>query len=145
MDTNQPTNPNQTGTRIYRTESNRMLAGVCGGIARYLNVDVTLVRLFFVLFSLAGGSGLLLYIILAIVIPSDSTAAPGSIVAVSGTSSGQGGLLMGAGLLILGLFFLVQTTIGVWIPWLEFRTLWPLLLILAGGALLWSRAKGGLK
>lgn len=145
MDTNRPTNPNQIGTRIYRSETNRMLAGVCGGIARYLNIDVTLVRLFFVLFSLAGGSGVLLYIILAIVIPSDSQAAPGTLAATPGASNGQSALVIGAGLLILGLFFLLQTTVGVWIPWLDFRTLWPLLLILAGGALLWSRTKGGLK
>jgi hypothetical protein len=52
-------------------------------------------------------------------------------------------MVIGGALLVLGLFFLAQTTLGVWIPWLEFGTLWPLLLIAAGGALLWSRARGG--
>lgn len=46
-----------------------MIAGVCGGIAEYLNVDPTLVRLGFALLTLASGSGLLLYIIMAIIMP----------------------------------------------------------------------------
>ena len=46
-----------------------MIAGVCGGVAEYFNVDPTLVRLLFVLFALAGGPGLLVYIVLALVMP----------------------------------------------------------------------------
>ena len=46
-----------------------MLAGVCSGIADYFDIDPTLVRLGWVLFSLLGGSGLLAYIIAAIIIP----------------------------------------------------------------------------
>ena len=60
------------------------MAGVCGGLAQYLNIDVTLVRLFFVLLTLAGGSGVLLYIIMCIVMPSDGQLAPGAI-ATTGT------------------------------------------------------------
>ena len=55
--------------KLYRSESNRMIAGVCGGIAEYFDIDPTLVRLGFVLFCLAGGSGVLAYLIAAIVIP----------------------------------------------------------------------------
>ena len=46
-----------------------MLCGVCGGIAEYFNVDPTLVRLGFIIVSLLGGSGILAYIIAALVIP----------------------------------------------------------------------------
>lgn len=56
--------------KLYRSLSNRMLAGVCGGIAEYFNIDPTLVRLLWVLFGLMGGSGLFLYLICAIIIPS---------------------------------------------------------------------------
>ncbi|MBW6498301.1 MAG: PspC domain-containing protein [Bacteroidales bacterium] len=49
--------------------SERMLAGVCSGIAEYFNVDPTLIRILFVLFGLAG-AGILFYIILAIIMPS---------------------------------------------------------------------------
>ena len=55
--------------RLYRSSTNYMLAGVCGGIAEYFNIDPTLVRLGWVLFSALGGSGILAYIIAAIIIP----------------------------------------------------------------------------
>ena len=55
--------------RLYRNTSNKMLCGVCSGIANYFNIDPTLVRLGWVVFSLAGGSGVLAYIIAAIIIP----------------------------------------------------------------------------
>ena len=60
--------------RLYRTEGNdKMLCGVCGGIAEYFNIDSTLVRLAWVVFSLLGGSGLLAYILAAIIIPRDDS------------------------------------------------------------------------
>ena len=58
--------------RLYRSSTNCMLAGVCGGIAEYFNIDPTLVRLAWVLFSALGGSGVLAYIIAAIVMPDES-------------------------------------------------------------------------
>lgn len=54
--------------RLYRSRESRMLYGVCGGIAEYFNIDPTLIRLLFVLFGLSG-SGILAYIIAAIIIP----------------------------------------------------------------------------
>ena len=55
--------------KLYKS-NNKMLAGVCAGIAEYFNIDPTLVRLGWVLFCILGGSGILAYIICAIVIPS---------------------------------------------------------------------------
>ena len=57
--------------RLYKSNRNRMLCGVCGGIAEYLGIDPTLVRLGWILLSALAGSGLLAYIIAAIVIPRD--------------------------------------------------------------------------
>lgn len=57
--------------RLYRSNTDKMVAGVCGGIAAYFDIDPTLVRLIWVLFCVAGGSGLLAYIIAAIIIPQD--------------------------------------------------------------------------
>ncbi len=59
--------------RLYRSRNQCMICGVCGGIAEYFNVDPTIIRLAWVLFSLAGGSGLLVYFIAAIIIPEDSS------------------------------------------------------------------------
>ena len=55
--------------KMYKSSTDKKLAGVCGGIAEYFNIDSTLVRLGWVLFSLLGGSGLLAYIIAAIIMP----------------------------------------------------------------------------
>ena len=55
--------------KLYKSSTDKKLAGVCGGIAEYFNIDSTLVRLGWVLFSLLGGSGLILYLIAAIIMP----------------------------------------------------------------------------
>ncbi|MBP5575246.1 MAG: PspC domain-containing protein [Treponema sp.] len=55
--------------KLYKSNSDKKLAGVCGGVAEYFNVDSTIIRLAWVLFTLAGGAGIIAYIIAAIVMP----------------------------------------------------------------------------
>ncbi len=56
--------------KLYRSRTDKMIAGVCGGLGKYLSVDPTLVRLIFALLVFLGvGSGLLVYLILMIVVP----------------------------------------------------------------------------
>jgi phage shock protein C len=55
--------------KLYRAEEGKMLAGVCAGVAEYFDIDPSIVRLAWILFSLMGGSGLLAYIICIFVIP----------------------------------------------------------------------------
>lgn len=55
--------------RLYKSNANKMIDGVCGGIAEYCNIDPTFVRLGWVAFCALGGSGILAYIIAAIIIP----------------------------------------------------------------------------
>lgn len=55
--------------RLYKSNEHKMLDGVCGGIAEYFGIDPTLVRLGWVLFCALGGSGVIAYIIAAIIIP----------------------------------------------------------------------------
>lgn len=57
--------------RLYRSRINRQLQGVCGGLGEYFNVDPTLVRLIFIVLSLAGGPGLILYILLWVIMPEE--------------------------------------------------------------------------
>ena len=57
--------------KLLRSVDTRMVCGVCGGIGNYFNVDPTLIRLVWVLASFFGGSGLLVYIIAAIIIPEE--------------------------------------------------------------------------
>ena len=58
--------------RVYRSESNKLLAGVCGGLGDYLNIDPTVIRILWVILGCCGGCGLIAYIICAIIIPSQS-------------------------------------------------------------------------
>lgn len=58
--------------RLYRSETSRMLCGVCGGIADYFEIDPTLVRLAWVMLCALGFSGIVVYIIAAIIIPTQS-------------------------------------------------------------------------
>ncbi|MGN0664726.1 MAG: PspC domain-containing protein [Negativibacillus sp.] len=55
--------------RLYKSNKNKMIDGVCGGIAEYFGIDPTLVRLAWVLFCAMGGSGFVAYILAAIIIP----------------------------------------------------------------------------
>ena len=55
--------------KLYRSNSNRYLAGVCGGIGDYFKIDATIIRLLFVAFALVVGGGVLLYLIMWLVIP----------------------------------------------------------------------------
>ena len=59
--------------RLYRSRSDRMVWGVCGGLAKYFGIDPTIVRVIFVLLIFANGLGLLAYVILAIIVPLESS------------------------------------------------------------------------
>ncbi|HEY9132412.1 MAG TPA: PspC domain-containing protein [Dyella sp.] len=58
--------------RLARSSSQRMLAGVCGGVAEYIGWDPTIVRVIWIILTLAGGSGILLYLILWLVMPENA-------------------------------------------------------------------------
>lgn len=57
--------------KLYKSSKERVICGVCGGLAEYFGLEVSLVRLAWILFTCLGGSGLLAYILAAIVIPSE--------------------------------------------------------------------------
>ena len=155
-----------------------MLFGVAGGMARYLDIDPSIVRIVWALLTIAGGAGLLLYIVAAVVIPeapvgwspsspsgsqdasgpaasgaASSTGGPGDSTA-SGTANaastsggpgptwgyragvdrrerGGGAVILGLVLVGLGAWFLLQR----FIPAIDSDVLWPVVLLLLGGAL----------
>lgn len=149
-------------TRIRLTKSNtdRMIAGVCGGLAEHWNIDPVWVRLAFVALIFAGGVGLFAYIVLTIVVPSKegaSRATPLSDQPPSG-SHGQGSgdiifqaevqrqagrarLIFGGVLIVLGALLLAEN-LGL-LRWFRWDLFWPLLLILAGIALAARRVGRG--
>ena len=143
--------------RLYRSRTDRMIFGVAGGMARWLEVDPAVVRLVWALLIIAGGVGLLLYIVAAIVIPEEPLGA----MPPSGTGpppagggpgdtgwatpprrdSGSAPLIIGVVLVLLGAWFLAER----YISWLDNALLWPALLIVVGALLLMGamRRPGG--
>ena len=59
--------------KLYRSEEQKWLGGVCGGLGEYFNIDPIIVRLIFIAFALIAGGGLLLYLIMWLVIPQEPT------------------------------------------------------------------------
>jgi phage shock protein C len=55
--------------KLYRSRNQRMLAGVCGGLAEYFNVDTTLIRVLFLVLAVFGGSGLVIYVVMWLIVP----------------------------------------------------------------------------
>lgn len=56
-------------SRLYRSETDRVIAGVCGGLGEFFQIDSTIIRLIFALITLFGGGGFLLYIVLWLIVP----------------------------------------------------------------------------
>lgn len=68
--------------RLYRSRSDLMLGGVCGGLAQYLNVDATIIRLVFVVLLFLGGGGFWIYLVLWIITPVEPSSESGSVIEV---------------------------------------------------------------
>jgi phage shock protein C len=130
--------------KLYRSRTDKMIAGVCGGLAEYFYIDPTLVRLLAVALTLAGGSGILAYIIFWFVVPQrqlNLAAVDGQTQPVSGAAAGESeegesneahsaALFVGVILTVLGILFLLGNIISF--AWLSFSRLWPLVLIAIG-------------
>ena len=64
---------NKMNKTLYRTEDDKMLGGVCGGLGKYFEIDPTIVRLFFALIFFGYGAGGMIYLLLWIIMPSETT------------------------------------------------------------------------
>ncbi len=153
--------------KLFRSRKDRMIAGVCGGLAEYLNADPVWIRLFFILLLVATGFGFWAYLILWIIVPEEGreTTTPGETVQAnvqemadrarelgqsiqrgiqgerSRTESGptSGTVIVGVGFILLGAFLLLNQLNLFW--WLRWDVMWPLAIIFVGGALLFSRLR----
>ncbi len=147
--------------KLTRSEKERILGGVCGGLAEYFGFDPTLVRIAFVILALAGGTGILLYIVLWIITPRRTQAEAGGVVggniedikkrlvelegeakaAVTGEKAEEwkrsSGFWLGVVLAALGLLILLSN-LDIF-RWWRWAILWPIALILLGLLLVWRR------
>lgn len=118
-------------TKLYRSRANSMIAGVCGGLGEYLNVDPNILRVVAVLLIFAKGIGLLAYVIAWVIVPRRSEVEAQT---VAPDKSEASRLLPGLILIVVGLVFLMNNLI----PWFGFSYLWPVFLIAVGAALLFK-------
>jgi phage shock protein C len=129
--------------RMRRSSTDKMIAGVCGGLGAYFNIDSTLIRLVFVLLLFAQGVGAILYLVLLIVLPSDEElvksekahSIQNQIRGAARTSGDQIALILGGTLVVFGgIFLLEEISPAVFATISHF--FWPAILILGGLALI---------
>lgn len=123
--------------RLYKSRGDRMLDGVCGGVAEYFGLDSTLVRLAWVLLILVGGMGILLYIVAMIIMPVNRGETSVPPVAVRERNSKFWGILL---VVVGAVWFLGNIGLPLWHHWwgLAWDVALPVLLILAGVAFLFG-------
>jgi phage shock protein C len=126
--------------RLYKSRTERMIDGICGGVAEYFNLDPTLVRLAWVLLALLGGTGIFLYVvgmILMPVAPVGTTTTFGAKAPSHRANSAFWGILLVA----VGILWLMSNLgFGFWHRWwgLSWDMALPALLIMAGVAFLFG-------
>jgi len=129
--------------RLYRSKNDRVIAGVCGGLADYFAIDSALVRIAWVIITLMGGVGIIAYIICAFVFPEGSSFNnelnndeyivgeknyDKKYYGDDNADSDKNKILAGSILIILGVLFLLKR----YVYWFDFGKLWPIVLIIIG-------------
>ncbi len=138
----------ENSSRLYRSVRDKMIGGVCGGLANYFDVDIALIRIAFVLLLVFGGGGFLAYVILWIVIPSepldftitgntgkgfDSKDKNSNIEAgADNRKKNNTSLIAGIVLIFIGLIILFDRLF----PFYDIIDFWPLVLIVLGAMLI---------
>ncbi len=130
---------NASAKQLKRSPSDRVLAGVCGGLGEYLNVDSLFIRLAWVLMVLAGGFGILLYIAWVVIVPVGTNS-------VAGTSPERSrslfGAVLGGGLVLLGVVLMLDDwhifDVDAIFDW-SWKFAGPMLLIIGGAYLIARR------
>jgi len=139
--------------RLYRSQKNKMIGGVAGGLADYLNLDPILIRVIFVITLFLNGAGFLLYVILWIVVPQESVVSKNqndfgetdntetdfvetdkSQKSTNHSSNGNGRVVTGLILIGVGIIFLINR----FFPHFDFGDILPFLIIVLGIALIFN-------
>jgi phage shock protein C len=126
--------------KLIRSQTNKILAGVCGGLGEYLGIDPTVIRVLFILLTLTGGAGIIIYIILVFVMPIDSVAPAhteathpaGSTHAHHVTPrSSERRMLFGLLLIVIGILLFLREVFPRYID-IEPYQVWAIIIILIG-------------
>ena len=125
-----PSEPPQPAQRVVRrSRSERVLAGVCGGVGRYLGVDPVLLRIAFIILTLANGLGVIAYVVAWVAIPEEQPDQPSGPPSEPRRETGR--LVIGGSLVVLGLVLLLDRLA----PELD-ELFWPVALVAVGVAVM---------
>jgi phage shock protein C len=125
-----PSEPSQPAHRVVRrSRSERVLAGVCGGVGRYLGVDPVLLRIAFIILALANGLGVIAYVVAWVAIPEEQPDQPPGPPSEPRRETGR--LVLGGSLVVLGLVLLLDRLA----PELD-ELFWPVALVAVGVAVM---------
>lgn len=141
----------ENNKRLERSRTNRVIAGVCAGLADYFNIDIALMRVLFVVAFICGSFGFWMYVILWIVVPeenilgqgSSSTKATDDTIDITPKETkeekktGNGALIAGLILIFVGLVALADNFLYMAWVW----KLWPMILIIIGAVILVNSLK----
>jgi len=121
--------------RLYRSPSNKMISGLCGGLGEYLDVDPTLVRLVAVIALLASfGTVFIIYLLAWIIVPVRGFESEAPAPSSDGTVRSRTWSVYLPGTILIGLGVVILLWQNVW--WFSFHDLWPALLVLVGLAMI---------
>jgi phage shock protein C len=125
-----PPPPSGGGPRLVRrSRSERVIAGVCGGVGRYLGVDPVLLRIAFIILALANGLGVIAYVVAWVAIPEEQPGQPVAQAAEPRRETGR--LVLGGALVVLGLVLLLDRLA----PDLD-ELFWPVAVVAVGVAVM---------
>ena len=142
--------------KLYRSRSDSILAGVCGGLGQYLGIDPNLVRIAFILFTVFSGVGTLVYFLLWILVPREDQTGyetepiqsrahqfRDDVVNLVQGPNPKAVTWIGVALLAAGLVYLVQALNLPFLQWLNGTVVWAAVLIVGGGVLIFRALKKG--
>jgi phage shock protein C len=124
-----PGSPAPAQRAVRRSRSERVIAGVCGGLGRYLGIDPVLLRVAFIILSLANGLGLIAYVVAWVAIPEERPDQPAGPVPEPRRETGR--LVLGGSLVVLGLVLLLDRLA----PDLD-ELFWPVAVVAVGVAII---------
>jgi phage shock protein C len=140
--------------KLYRSNTNKVIFGVCGGLGEYFDMDSNIFRLLFILLALTGGAGILIYLVFAIVIPAESGEhaksgkqeirefvteirdKAGDVVKEIKKEPSWKRNFLGFLLIVIGIVLLSKQIFPFYFSWLDWSIIWPILILLLGVKLL---------
>ncbi|MBN1349397.1 PspC domain-containing protein [candidate division KSB1 bacterium] len=123
-------------SRLFKSQTNKMVAGVCGGVAEYFNIDATVVRIIWIISVFLDGLGIVAYLACLILMRENPDQASGNAPQTKTNSA----MIWGIVLIVIGMFALSRRYdfyefpfhFGIWQPFFNWHTFFPVLIILAG-------------